>query len=274
MNQDKKRLVLKLILCIAIIGIGVSGWGIYSTLKQYNKSIKAYNELEKYVKIDNPVIVEEIKEEEILDVTEVEDVSLIDVDFDMDFASLKAINPDIIGWIYYEPVELSYPVVMDRGDDFYEHYSFDLEKNVAGAIFMDYACKPNLEGFNSIIYGHNMRNGTMFGSLKKLLADTSIINENPYFYIFTDKYAYMYKIVCAYYTPAGSQTYDLKLEYSMEDKEKYIDYMESVALYKEDEFFNTPIDENVRIATLSTCHGLNSGNRTVIHGVLIAQEER
>ena len=284
MKKETLRLLLKIVLGVAIVAFIASIVGIYVTMKQYSDSISEYKNLEQYVSIDNaPAVTEEEVTKEIpaeesqadeIEEETVEEESLIDVDFDMDFESLKAINSDVIGWIYYEPIELSYPVVLDRGDDFYENYSFELEKNVAGAIFMDYACRSDFGSFNTIIYGHNMRNGTMFGSLKKLINDTSIIEANPYFYTFTEDKVFMYKIVCVYYTPAGSQTYNVQLEYTDDDKQAYVDYMNNQAVYRDEEFFSSPVTEDTRIATLSTCHGLHSGNRTVVHGVLVAEEER
>lgn len=289
MKRSTLRLLLKILLVVLLITAGVSVGGIVYTLNQYNSSIKEYANLEQYVSVEEvPVAVEADKQAEVQDATETEDADtevpeeieepvkpkMINVNFDMDFEALKAKNSDLIGWIYYEPLELSYPVVKDRGNDYYEHYSFEQEKNVAGAIFLDYLCKPNLDSFNSIVYGHNMRNGTMFGSLNSVLLDTTIIENNPYFYIFTEEDAYMYKIVSAYYTPASSQTYKLDLDYTLDTKKDYVKYMESVSEYKDTEFFDTEIDDETRICTLSTCHGLHSTTRTVIHGVLVAKEPR
>ncbi len=276
MDIDKKRKILKAVLVIMICGAIVSAIGVITTAMQYQRSINAYNKLEGYVSLTadatapTPAPAVSSDESEPAPTPE----SQIKVDIEMDFDSLKAINPDVVGWIYYEPLELSYPVVMDKGNNYYENYTFENEKNVAGAIFLDYACNANFEGFNSIVYGHNMRNGTMFGSLKQLVSDPSIIEPTPYFYIFTEKNAMMYKIVSTYYTSSKSQTYDMKLDYTTEDMKAYIDYIASVSTYKDEEFFKEPVSEDMKMVTLSTCHGLHSGQRTVVHGILVAQEER
>ena len=283
MSKDKLRQIYISIICIAAVGAVVCVIGMIHTLKQYSDSKKTYDDLNKMVKVDAPAAVDNdntVTKEPIIaenndDVEEeAEDKIDIPVSLEADFESLKAINPDVVGWIVYEPIELSYPVVKDKGDDFYEHYSFDLEKNVAGAIFLDYICKPDLSGFNSIIYGHNMRNGTMFGSLKKLLQDESIIEKDPYFYIFTEDYAYMYRIVCTYYTTQNSRTYEVTFDDSIDEIRSYVDYMNEVGVYKDVDFFNEPVSEDLKLATLSTCHGLHSKERTVIHGVLVAKQER
>ena len=284
MDKAKLRLIYKIVLGVALVGIVGCLTGVIVTLKQYSDSKKTYSDLNKMVKVETASIPDQTVPERAIPIEndEIEtpeeapaqEEFTIPVSIDVDFDSLKSINKDVIGWIVYEPIELSYPVVKDKGDDFYEHYSFDLEKNLAGAIFLDYICKPDLSGFNSIIYGHNMRNGTMFGSLKKLLQDQSLIEQDPYFYIFTEDEAYMYRIVCTYLTNQNSKTYELNFDYELSDMQDYVDYMKEVGQYKDEAFFNEPVTEDLRMVTLSTCHGLHSKERTVIHGVLVAQQKR
>ncbi|MCR4850568.1 MAG: class B sortase [Lachnospiraceae bacterium] len=284
MDKAKLRLIYKIVLGVALVGIVGCLTGVIVTLKQYSDSKKTYSDLNKMVKVETAAIPDQTVPERAIPVEndEIEtpeeapaqEEFTIPVSIDVDFDSLKSINKDVIGWIVYEPIELSYPVVKDKGDDFYEHYSFDLEKNLAGAIFLDYICKPDLSGFNSIIYGHNMRNGTMFGSLKKLLQDQSLIEQDPYFYIFTEDETYMYRIVCTYLTNQNSKTYELNFDYELSDMQAYVDYMKEVGQYKDEAFFNEPVTEDLRMVTLSTCHGLHSKERTVIHGVLVAQQKR
>jgi len=280
MSKEKTRLILKITLGILVSVAIVSGIAAGSILYQYSHSINQYQKLETYVKVDNPLssevsTVEKIPEAELDEkVEEAKPVSQINIDFDMDYASLKEINDDLMGWIYYEPIELSYPVVMDKGDDYYEHYSFENERNVAGAIFVDYLCREDFNSFNTVIYGHNMRNGSMFGSLNKLIDDQSIITENPYFYIFTENEAMKYEIVAAYYSQASSRTYHLALDYTLDEMKEYVEYIDSVAKYKNEDFFSKEITEDTKLCTLSTCHGVNSTSRTVIQGVLVAREPR
>ena len=103
------------------------------------------------------------------------------------------------------------------------HNAFDNVRNSSGAIFMDFLNKPDFSHFNTIIYGHNMRIGTMFGSLKKLLNDPSIIKEDPYIYIFTKEKVMMYEICAAYITNDSSHTYDLTQ--TAEEQADYVKYI-------------------------------------------------
>lgn len=278
MEIEKKRRILQIILGTCCIGIIVSIVGVAVTASKYTKSKREYANLNTYITVSEPtknevVPVESIPVEEDEEPVE-EFVSVIDVDFDMDCSALKAKNPDFVGWIYYSPLNISYPIVVDKGNDYYENHSFEGEYNPAGAIFMDYLCKTDLTSFNTIIYGHNMRNDTLFGALNELIDHPNIIEENPHFYVFTENEALMYEIVAAYYAQKTSPTYGLELEYTLDDMKEYVDYMEGVALYKNEDFFNNEVTEDTKFCTMSTCHGFHSTSRTVIHGALVAREPR
>lgn len=259
--------IWKVILIASLVLIVVASVNIFTLSREYQKGINEYKELENYVKVvEVPEAVPE-KAEAAQETEEVKE-SVIPVNVEVDFLALRAINDDLVGWLYYEPLEINYPVVRGDDNEYYTHYTFEKEKNASGAIFMECLNKPDMSSYNTIIYGHNMRNGTMFGSLKKLLSDYSIIDENPYFYVFTEEKAYMYEIVSVYITNQTSDTYNLVN--NEEEQQEYIDYVKSSSTwYWEKELKNTD-----KIVTLSTCHGLHSNNRTIVHGVLIAEEDR
>lgn len=252
------------ILAVCLIVAGVSGYNIYRLSREYQKGINEYAALEEYVSIEEePAVKDEVKED-----TALEKKSQVPVSVDVKYDDLKKINSDFAGWLYYEPLEISYPIVRGNDNDYYTHYTFENVKNSSGAIFMDFLNKKDYSNYNTIIYGHNMRNGTMFGSLKKILNDVSIAEENPYFYIFTEDKAYMYEIFAVYITDEDSRTYDLIG--SEEEQADYLEYIRNSAVYLSDREV-TPQD---KVVTLSTCHGLHSTNRTVVHGVLIVEEDR
>ncbi|MBQ8596845.1 MAG: class B sortase [Lachnospiraceae bacterium] len=260
--------IWKVVFAASIVLIVVASVNIFILSREYQKGINEYKALEGYVKVvevpeEKPVQKEETAEE----VEEVKE-SVIPISVEVDFAALGAINEDLVGWIYYSPLDINYPVVRGDDNEYYTHYTFENEKNASGAIFMDSLNKPDMSNYNTIIYGHNMRNGTMFGSLKKLLSDESIITENPYFYIFTEDKAYMYEIASVYITNQTSDTYNLIG--SEEEQQEYIDYIKSSSTW----YWGKELWSSDKIVTLSTCHGLHSNNRTIVHGVLIAEEDR
>lgn len=257
--------IYKIILAVSLIMIVVASVNIFLLSREYQAGINEYEDLEQYVEVvETPKeaeAAEEVKEEEVKE-------SIIPISLDIDFQKLEEINSDLVGWIYYAPLEISYPIVRGNDNEHYTHYTFEQEKNSSGAIFMDFLNRTDLTDYNTIVYGHNMRNGTMFGSLKKLLSDTSYLEEDPYFYVFTEDKAYMYEIASVYITNEASDTYNLIG--TEEDQKAYIDYILEASTW----IWDKEITSQDKIMTLSTCHGLHSTNRTVVHGVLFASEDR
>ena len=84
----------------------------------------------------------------------------------VDFESLKAINPDVKGWLYIEALDISYPVVQGPDNDAYLHTTYEGTSTFAGSIFLDYQNQGDFSDGNTIVYGHNMKNLSMFGKLK------------------------------------------------------------------------------------------------------------
>ena len=275
-----KNQILKIVLAASLLLMVVAITNIVLLSRDYQKGINTYADLEQYATVteDSVQAAQEIKDtadsentEEVVE--EITEEPQIAVDLDIDYDALTKINSDFVGWIYYAPLELSYPIVRGIDNDYYTHYTFENVKNSSGAIFMDFLNKPDFSHFNTIIYGHNMRNGTMFGSLKKLLNDPSIIEEDPYIYIFTKDKVMMYEICAAYITNASSHTYDLTQ--TVEEQADYVEYIRDAATYyRDDTMLEESLTEDTKLITLSTCHGLHTSNRTVIHGVLIASKDR
>lgn len=253
-----------IVLIVSLTAVVVSGINVFRLSREYQKGINEYQQLESYasVKEETPV------QEESIEAEETEEKSLIPVSVDIQYDELKKINEDFAGWLYYEPLDISYPIVRGNDNDYYTHYTFEGEKNSSGAIFMDFLNKTDYSDYNTIVYGHNMRNGTMFGSLKKMLNDFSIQEENPNFYVFTEDKAYMYEIFAVYLTQADSRTYDLIR--NEEEQQGFLDYVDETATWRSDKV----VSASDKVMTLSTCHGLHSNNRTIILGVLVASEDR
>ena len=84
----------------------------------------------------------------------------------LDIPALQEVNSEVIGWIYIPDTEISYPLLHTQDNETYLHAAWDGTENVAGSIFLETQCSTDLTDFNTIIYGHNMRNGSMFGALK------------------------------------------------------------------------------------------------------------
>ena len=109
----------------------------------------------------------------------------------IDFAELIRNNPDFRGWLYFPALDISYPVVQGEDNDYYLKHSFEGESVNAGCIFMDCGASADWSDRNTFVFGHNMRDESMFGAFKNLLKGTASCEENPYFYIRKIKSTFM-----------------------------------------------------------------------------------
>ena len=192
------------------------------------------------------------------------DVSLIDVNLD----ELKKENKDTIGWIQVLGTDINYPIVQTNNNDYYLKRDFAKKRNTGGWIFLDYRNNINNLSSNNIIYGHMRKNGSMFGSLKNVLNTNWQNNtDNHIIKISTEEYSYLFQVFSIYTVPY--ETYYIQTDFS--NIEAYIDFLNTIvnrSIYN----FNTEINENVKMLTLSTCH--NNDERLVVHAKLIKAESK
>ncbi len=178
----------------------------------------------------------------------------------IDFDALSAVNSDIYAWIWIPGTKISYPVLAGDEDNSYLQKRYDGSHSSGGSIFSDYRCADSLSGFNTILYGHNMNNGSMFGSLKKFTG-ASYAAAHPYVYLYTTNGVLTYQIFSAEETTTSSDAYKVTasgLAYLQESANVHPD----VTLTSES-----------RVLTLSTC--VTRGNtvrRYVVHAVLLVPE--
>lgn len=156
----------------------------------------------------------------------------------VNFEELKQINSDVVAWIAFDNIDISYPVVQ-RDNSYYLSHTFEGKENVAGCIFMDEKNAPDFSDNHTILYGHNMKNGTMFGLLKNY-KEQEFLEENRYFTIYTPQAQYRYEIYSAR---------TVSVEHSL--------------------FTQTDLGEEDRIVTLSTCT-YSDDLRFVVSGVCIS----
>ena len=252
----KKRTMCVLFL-ILLISLGIFGYSIgrlYFYYWEYQKGEETYEELLDYV--DEP---EENPDDNILtEESEDEEMPLLKVDFE----GLKKENPDVVGWIQIPGLQISYPIVQGSDNDYYLHHMFNGSKNASGSIFMDCHNASDFTDTNTIIYGHNMKNGTMFGSLK-MYKDKQLFDQYPYFYIYTPDGMIEYRIVSCYVGKVGSVVYT----YSFYDAESIRDFLYIVC---NQAIYDTGADLTAedKVVTLSTCTGTGTEDRFLLHGKL------
>ena len=179
---------------------------------------------------------------------------------------MKKVNEDVIGWIYVEALGLSYPVVKGDDNSYYLHRTYEKTYNFAGTIFIDYENSPDWNDCNTIVYGHNMKNGTMFGQLKKYVQEDAYAKSH-YFWILTPEKNYRYEIFSAYTTAVNSNTYTLFKGPGKEFDEYVKDMKKNSEIKTED----VELDMRDHIVTLSTCTG-NDATRFVVQGKRLDRE--
>ncbi len=179
----------------------------------------------------------------------------------VDFTELQAINPEVIGWIRVGAINVSYPVARAADNDFYLHRTFRKVDNFAGCIFENCDNSPYFTDQNTIIYGHNMKNGSMFGQLRKF-AEQETLDKNPYFWIFTPNFIYQYRIFSSAVVGTTGDPYTTR--FSKEDFQRFIN---DSAARSEINCGDVTVTTSDRIVTLSTCTG-DSSTRRILQGVL------
>lgn len=122
----------------------------------------------------------------------------------IDFEALSAMNPDTVGWIRIPDTKIDYPIVQGSDNQAYLYKSFQGEEADAGCIFLDFESRSDLRGYNNVLYGHNMKNGTMFADLVQY-KDERYFREHPYFKIYTPKETICLRAVACYYIEDDSR---------------------------------------------------------------------
>jgi sortase B len=257
-----------ILICIAVIIF--AAWKLISIYLTYKEGTDEYDELRQYAtetvdsSSDSSDSSESVKSISYNGREETEDFRTSeDPPVDVDWDSLKAINEDIVGWLYIEGVDISYPIVQGSDDDYYLHRTFEKKDNFAGSIFMEYKNTSTFTDPNTIIYGHNMKNGSMFGNLKHIASDKTY-EDHPWFWILTPDGNYRYRMFSIRTAAVDDETYTL----FMGTDQSFVDWCNE--MYEESDVSLQKPDFSLdsKIVTLSTCT-TDSDHRFVVQGVAV-----
>ena len=180
----------------------------------------------------------------------------------LNLEALRQINPDVVGWILIPGTEVNYPLMQGQDNDYYLNRTWDEQENDVGSIFLEHLNRPDFTDFNTIVYGHNMIDGSMFASLRKY-RQQSHWEEHPYVYIRSDLGVYRYEIFSSYLADVESNTYGIGFS-GEESKGRFLDWIIGLSDITTD-VRPEPTD---RILTLSTCSGRGHTTRWVVHARL------
>lgn len=213
---------------------------------------------------NNTELVNDTNEEETSDYWYYIKFPLIDVDI----TELKEKNSDTVGWINVNNTNINYPFVQGKDNSYYLSHSFDKKYNEAGWVFLDYRNSKDLNNKNTILYAHSRLDKTMFGSLSKVLKSSWYNNkDNHIIRLSTETENTLWQIFSVYKIPEESYyittNFDTKEEYS-----KFLNTIKQRSIHN----FNTNLDTNDKILTLSTCY--SDTERTVVHAKLIKKSPK
>lgn len=187
---------------------------------------------------------------------------------DVDITKLKEKNKDTIGWINVNNTNINYPYVQTTDNSYYLNHSFDKSYNEAGWVFLDYRNNSNLDNKNTILYAHSRLDKTMFGSLSKTLKSTWYSNkDNHIIRLSTETENTLWQIFSVYKIPEESYYITTKFN-SNEEYSAFLNTIKDRSIYN----FNTNLDTNDKILTLSTCY--SDTERTVVHAKLIKRSSK
>lgn len=240
--KKKSKILITLIQIVLIAVIIFSGIKIIEWIKSNKKNKDIMSEIKENVVINN-------------------EMDSNNEEYKIDFAKLKQKNSDAIAWIKVNGTDIDFPVVKGTDNSYYLTHNFDKEKNKAGWIFADYRNKFDGTDKNIIIYGHNMKNGSMFASLKDVIKEEWYNNENnKYIALITENENCKYQVFSVYQT----ETEEYYLQTNISNFKEFVEKIKG----RSKKNFNVDIKETDSILTLSTCAD-NTKYRVVLHAVKI-----
>ena len=244
-----KKIIYYILLLVSIAALA------FSSYKIINWYINTKKSNETKIKVKNAAKVKYDKEDKIKFMS-------------VDFSELTQMNNETVGYIKVPGTTIDYSVVKHDDNSYYLYRSFDKSYNVAGWIFLDY--KNDLDNLNknTIIYGHSMKDGSMFHTLRNIHTEEYLNNnKNHYIYISTPKYNYVFEIFSAYYL---SPTDDY-IKVSFIDENEYADWLKMISERSVQDYGVKATKED-KILTLSSCW--SSYERMAVHAKLIKTQVR
>lgn len=251
-NKRSKTGILFLIMGGILVGIAIGN--IFPEYIDKRISANTYDNLRKtYVQYSDPENEEEKEEWWLTQVS-------------IDLEEIQKENPDVVAWIRSDDQEatgIDYPILYSGDNETYLHKDIYGKYRIAGSIFLEGMNAPDFQDYYNILYGHNMKDGTMFGKLKAY-KQKDFWEKHQYFTLYTGSTVYRYRIFACQNAVNGGRVYQV----GYQPGEAYQDFIDSIL---GNSLINTGIypDCNSRMITLSTCTGNGYENRFAVHAVCV-----
>lgn len=258
-NSKKKIWMAVYVLLVAACLLCIAFMALYliDKKKQEQEAQEKYEEVVEQVVEPEPLepVVPEEEEEK--------------AELPIDFEALQEINPEIYAWIRIPDTNVDYPILQREDEDqsFYLDHDMYGEAQKAGSIYTESYNSKDFHDPNTIIYGHNMKNGSMFHNLR-YFAEQDFFDEHEEMYIYMPEKVLRYRIFASY----EFDDRHLLGSYNFDDEEVFADYIEEITnprsmytMLRED----CEITVEDRIVTLSTCVANKPNNRRLVQAVLV-----
>ncbi len=252
-----KKFLLFLFLTGSVCLLGLGGCQLFQYWDESRQSNEVYSGLDEYVQRPDTTPDTNLHS---LPSPNDEDASILIPD--IDFESLQKINPDVVGWLYCEGTPINYPVVQGEDNSYYLKHLFDGAYNANGCLFLDSRVSNDFSEAHSIIYGHHMKNGTMFSSLDGYKRQ-EYYEAHPDLLLITPGQAYLVNLFSGYVASVEDHAWDV----GFQDE---IELEEWLSAAEERSCFESGISPSTadRILTLSTCSYEFDNARFVVLGIL------
>lgn len=263
-NTPKRKVVgIAVVSLCGLLALG-SGFLMVRDLNQYSESAGAYEDIASHVELPEQTEAPEDDNTETEPARENLSVVLPTVDFE----ALRETSPDIIGWLALPDTAINYPVTQADDNEYYLHHLYDGTYNKTGCLFADYENQENFSDRNTIIYGHNMRDGSMFATLNEY-DEQSYYDGHPQMYLVTPDGGYVVEIFTAFVakpSESGSDTSPWRL--SFKDDGAYTTWLSEMAGRSVIET-DVTVTSSDKVLTLSTCTP-GGASRFIVMGKLAA----
>lgn len=269
----KVFMVFFAVVFVVAVGIMLRNWYVRSQAEKKLEELANQTVTTEIEAVETVADTEAAEEPEVLDANAL--LAKLEIELpekNVDFTVLLEENPDIYAWVYIPEIGIDYPVLQHPTDDaYYLEHNLDGSAGLPGTIYTESVNSKDFTDPNTVLYGHNMKNGTMFGALHDL-EDGQVFEETQYIYIYTPEQTYVYQIFAAYEYNAIHLIYNFDLT----NKEIFQNYLDQIFEIRD---MNMHIRDGVEvnadhhIITLSTCVSGQKNKRFLVQGVLLNDPE-
>ena len=251
--MKKSLKTMLVIICVLLVCVfAFSAYKVISTIAGYRQAASTYDSIaQQFLSIDtSPKPIEEFVDDIDPEISPIGNI---------DFEGLRNITTDYVAWIYSPDTAINYPIVYTDNNFYYLDHIPVAQQNANGTLFIDCKCASDFSDQNTLIYGHNMNDGSMFAGLRDY-RNVDFYPEHPVMYLSTPDFNYRLDLIAGFVTEPTSFAYQNNFD-EPEQFMAYIEHIRELSNFKSD----VEVSEDDRVVTLSTCtYEINDGRYVVV----------